>query len=426
VGAAEIRQAPRSRPAQILARVGGDLSGHWAIGVFCVALVLRVTFVVIQLKLHPFNLSFDAGDSGGYREIANSLLNGGHYRLNGHPTAYRTPGYPLFLAGLFELSRGTMFVALCQAILGSATCAVLASASNHLAGRRAAWMAGIISACYPEFVFWTGYVTTETLYVLVIALSLLSLARLIEEPTRSRGLVVGVVLGAAVLVRPIALELAGVLAIYGIARPRWRVAAATAVATTALLLAPWVIRNELVMHTPVITTETGETLYQGDSSGTDAGAGGYLSVTEYKPLHLRGLSEVQQSDHYQSAAVHWILHHPGRVVSLMPHKLWNMWRPTYSHPSTMEALVTYATNPLLVLLGITGLVLERRTRFGLLLIAFVGYHLVFHALVFGIIRFRLPVEAGLVIAAGATVSYLIDRFGRRLAPAAGTTPAEAS
>lgn len=381
---------------------------RWAITTFGLALGLRVTFVIVQLKLHVFDLNFNAPDSAGYRRIATALVHTGHYSFGGHPTAYRTPGYPLLLALLFQFSRSTMFIALCQAILGAATCVVLGYAARHLGGKRAAWATGLIAACYPELIYWTGFVITETLYVFVIALSLLALARLLEAPTGSRALITGLLFGAATLVRPVILGLAIVLIVWGLLLPRWRRAAAVGAAGLAVALAPWVVRNELALHTLTVSTQSGMILYEGDSPHTNAGSGGYLSAGDFKPLHLRpGLSEVQINDAYQSAALRWMRDHPVQVLARVPHKLWNMWRPTYAGSSTLNKLVTYSTYPLLLLLGFCGLVLARRRGpLGWVLIAFVVYHLVFHALVFGTIRYRLPIEAVLTITAGMAVSHL--------------------
>ena len=53
---------------------------------------------------------------------------------------------------------------------------------------------------------------------------------------------------------------------------------------------------------------------------------------------------------------------------------------------------------------------RKKGGFGAILIAFLLYHLVVHSLVTGMIRFRLPVEAGLTIPAGLAIDRVIQKI----------------
>lgn len=413
----EVKQAGRGHfarwyEAAMPTRIGSVPA--WAVAVFGLALLLRVGFVVGQLQLHLFNVNFDSADSALYRSLGESIL-AGHYGGSA-PTAYVTPGYPLLLALLFEVSHATLFIALVQSVLGAVTCVLLGSVAGRLAGIRAAWATGVIAAIYPNLVFWTGYVLTETLYVFGIALSLWLLARLLDRPSPERGLVTGLAFGATALARPTIVGFAIVLVICGLIVARTRVATTVAFLGMVLALAPWVIRNEIVLHSFVVgSTETGQVLYQGNSPGANGGSGGYVGAGDYTPLRFGPrTTEMQAYNLALHKALRWMAHHPGRVLELIPAKLWNMFRPTYTNASTLDKLVTYTTYPLLLLLGVIGLVLaSRRGALGWALIVFFVYHLVFHGLVTGMIRFRLPVEAVLTITAGLAIAQLTTTVAER-------------
>jgi hypothetical protein len=387
----------------------------WTIPVFGLGLLLRMAFVIGQLQLHVFNVNFNAADSALYRTLGQSLFDHGYFATAGHPTAYVTPGYPLMLALLFTVSHATLFIALVQSVMGAITCVLLASIAQRMAGTRGAWGAGLGAAVYPHLIFWTGYVLTETLYVFGVAVSLVLLARTIERPSPGRGLATGLVFGATALVRPTLLGFLLLLIAGGLLIAPLRVATLVMAAGLALSLAPWVIRNKLVLNSFVVgSTETGQVLYQGNSPGANGGSGGYVGAGDFKDPPLSPhTTEIQSYHILLRSALRWMRDHPGRVLSLAPRKLWNMFRPTYAGASALDKLFTYATYPLLLVLGLVGLLMARRAGpLGWVLIAFMAYHLVFHALVTGMIRFRLPLEAVLMVGAGCAAARLFGRVAK--------------
>ncbi|MCU1485737.1 MAG: hypothetical protein JWN67_2483 [Actinomycetia bacterium] len=102
------------------------------------ALVVRVVFVTVQSRYHVFDIAFDASDSELYRSLAQELLHHGRYAIDGTPTAWVSPGYPMLLAALAVVSTSTVFIGLVQAVLGAITVGFLASTANRIAGNRAA------------------------------------------------------------------------------------------------------------------------------------------------------------------------------------------------------------------------------------------------------------------------------------------------
>ena len=85
------------------------------------AFLIRLAYV---LSLQPRSFWFDGGH---YSRLATGLLEHGAY-LNdrGHPSAYWPPGYPLFLAAIYQLfGVNIVAVRVVQCLIGAGTVAMV-------------------------------------------------------------------------------------------------------------------------------------------------------------------------------------------------------------------------------------------------------------------------------------------------------------
>lgn len=113
----------------------------------------------------------------------------------------RTPGYPLFLAGMFEVFGVSPFAVLVgQHALGIATSAMIASAVARKRGTRWGLAAGLFAALSPSLVCWECYALTESLAIFLILAALVQ--ALAHRGSAGRGLALGLTLGLGCLVRP--------------------------------------------------------------------------------------------------------------------------------------------------------------------------------------------------------------------------------
>jgi 4-amino-4-deoxy-L-arabinose transferase-like glycosyltransferase len=357
-------------------------------------------------------VAYDASDSVLYRGLANNLVEHGTFSFHGHATAYVTPAYPLFLVLLRPIGTSTLFLAVVQCFLGAFTVGLLADTARRLAGPIAGWVAGLLAAGYPHLIFWTGYVLTETLFVCLVALAVWVTVVLLQRDESPAWLPVsaGAAYAAAGLARPEIFGFAVLLGLAGLASKRWRFAAFLGFVGLVLLWSPWVLRNAVTLHAFVpASTETGIVLYQGNSPGATGGSRGYVDGRDFKTLdRLTPLPEVEEDREYRKAALTWMRHHPGEVVRLAPKKLANMFRPVYAGSSKLNLTVTLLSYPLVLTAGAVGtfLLARRRRVTGLVVVWLLVYELVVHALVTGMIRFRLPVEAMLCVTAGVAAQAL--------------------
>jgi 4-amino-4-deoxy-L-arabinose transferase-like glycosyltransferase len=233
------------------------------------------------------------------------------YHVAGHavPTAYRAPGWPFVLAIVHAvLGGGLVAPRLVQAALGAAVVAAVGAVSAEVWGRRTALIAMAIAAVSPALVVFGASLLSEPLFA---ALALASIACALHAHGRvGWAVAAGVLAGAAALTRPEGLFL--VLAIALCAGGR-RAALVVAV-VAALCVAPWTVRNAVVMHAFVpVSTEAGNTL-----------AGTYneksLHDARWRDPRLSGLYPAQRKAHRgdevgnDTALLHavgrWVLDHP--------------------------------------------------------------------------------------------------------------------
>lgn len=245
-------------------------------------LILGVALIVrcgAAFVLDPPMISDDLD----YHAIAQSLLNGDGFTLAGSPTAYRLPGYPLFLAAIYAVAGvDPLPVRLCQALLDVLSCFMVFLLGRRLLGERSARIAATVYALFPLSIL---YVTTRMSETVFTAFLLLFLLLLPDRPEQ-RGRLVwsGIVAGCAVLIRSTALILpvaaACIPELAGRSLPsRLRPLVVTA-GTMALVILPWLARNEALFGRFSLTSNAGVNFWMGNHHG----ASGSYSFPPDSPL----------------------------------------------------------------------------------------------------------------------------------------------
>jgi 4-amino-4-deoxy-L-arabinose transferase-like glycosyltransferase len=180
----------------------------------------------------------------------------------------RTPVYPLFLRGVFEVF-GNHYVAVVgvQLVLSVATVAVTYWLAGLILPRRYALAAAAALAVDPASIVFSNQMLTETLFALLLtaALALIVLAR--RSDRAAFAVAGGVLLGVAVLTRPVAEYLPLVVAVACIAASTARRRSAVAVAVAmvlgfALPAGAWVVRNDVKTGVPIVSTIDGYNMLQ--------------------------------------------------------------------------------------------------------------------------------------------------------------------
>ncbi len=223
------------------------------------------SLVVIVLALALRGLAMSRGpacfdDPDNYLSLARSLAEGKGLSLAGRPTAYRPPLYPIMLAPLVAAlgSCAPIGVAILHLVLGAGT-TWLAAASARAMGlsRPRSIIAAFIVACDPVLIAQGRSVMTETTTAFFVGLSLFGIGI-----GGGRGAIVGgLAAGLAALTRPSALPgaclVAVAWAIAGRRKPPTLAHAGVYLMAMAAVIAPWAVRNLIVMGEPICTTTHG-------------------------------------------------------------------------------------------------------------------------------------------------------------------------
>ena len=164
------------------------------------------------------------------------------------PSAFRTPGYPMFIAAFEGLGFGLRAVLVAQCVLSVGSVLLVYLIGRQLFSRRAvALLAAGLMAVNPESISMSVSVMSETLFIfLMLAGVYLAMRERGREGFAKRGLAGGVVIGLSVLVRPISVLMGLAMAMWlGAVDRRWRSAGAGLVMLVSSLVLPgvWAWRN---------------------------------------------------------------------------------------------------------------------------------------------------------------------------------------
>jgi hypothetical protein len=369
-------------------------------------------------------------DQMEYLALGRSILDGNGLvmtdpRFQTPVYAFRTPGYPAFVAAC--LGNVTV-VRVAQAIVDTGTVLGVFLITRRLVRGSgvdpplAPLAAAEFVAVCPWMVYFSGMLLTETLFT---AMLVWSVYLLISGGT-ARFLVGTLVLALAVLVRPgamgLPLLLPGLAAMMGTRLPRTPVMLSAVLLTGAVLL-PWGYRNQVVLNEWVFTsTNGGITAYDGFNPAAD-GSSDQGAFLPHLP-HLGSLTETQRNHHLYDLAAEYRSEHPERLLPLSASKILRTWSPVplgEGHRSAVYWGVSGAYCAVVWGLAVYGF---RRFRgpeargLKVLVAATAMYLTLGVVLTVGSLRYRVPVEPLIAIVAGLGVSAWVRR-GTAVRPVVG-------
>lgn len=264
------------------------------------ALALRLAYVSVR-DLPLFSDEID------YDRLGRTLAATGRYTDEGVPTGYRPIGYPALVAAtyvLFGPDPGAVHVV--QAFLDAASVGLLYLLAG---GGRLGLLAAGLWAVFPLAILYTDLLMPETAF----STTLLAAACLTRRglPASARGAVLlGAILGAVALLRPVALLLIPGLPLAfrleGVRIPR----PGLVLAGMLLLVGPWLARNAVVLGYPGLATSTGANLLIGNNPNA---TGGYAPNVPAEMVPATG-TEGGRDLASIGSALHYAWREPGRTV----------------------------------------------------------------------------------------------------------------
>lgn len=311
-----------------------------------------------------------------YYQLGQNLVEGNGFSLRQHrdecgqsekysdqPTADRPPIYPLFLAGLIKLTNDNpAVVRLLQVGIGVGLILTLYWLGAKLASPSAGLIAAIFLSLGGGLPTFSYLLMSEMLYLSFI---LICFGLLLYKRTPIYSLLIGALLGLAILTRP-AIQFTVPFLLIWVGRyfrnPLKSIG--LMISAIALVMAPWVIRNALVFKAFIPTTITGEiawVTYNPISFSTMPGA----NVHNNRLPHweeIRNLPEPERDNRMRQFALEEIARQPlDRILWLFRAKLINFFIFSNAILINQTASSALSIAYLLTGLGVASLYVIRRS-----------------------------------------------------------------
>lgn len=380
-----------------------------------VALFVRLAFGFLYWTNKPLT-----HDEREYLSLASNLAAGRGFtyaeprEVGTSPQFGRAPGYPAFLSLLrpdADAPATPASIKAVQSLLGAGAVLLIAAMARRAAAERAAVIAAWLAAVYPPLVWISAYVLSEALYLPMILGCVVLLER---AATPGRAALAGLLVGAAVLVRPGTLVFLPLAALWMVRRGALMRGAAFAL-TVALVVLPWTLRNLRTHGTLVLVASEGGVTFWTGNHPLARGEGDLAANPDIKRAEVAfrqarsGLTAEALEPLYYQDALRQIREHPGWWGVLLLKKAFYTFvpiGPSYTLHSPKYLLATVAPYAMLVPLAIAGLVVIARRGQPLHYLYLLAASVVFTSLIFfPQERFRIPVIDPLaVICAAAALS----------------------
>jgi 4-amino-4-deoxy-L-arabinose transferase-like glycosyltransferase len=177
----------------------------WEVVVFCIAIVLRLGLFGVNFIHNEGNLVNTIKGDDGYYELSQNILAGNGFSFDTaspyRPNPLRPPVWPYVIAGTASVGGYGLVLAL-ELLMGSLIPVFGLVLARRLFGALVGRWTGIIMAVEPYSILLSFILYTETCFTFFFLLSLVHLMRFIDERDMMQGVLSGLILGLAILVKP--------------------------------------------------------------------------------------------------------------------------------------------------------------------------------------------------------------------------------
>lgn len=389
--------------------------------ILAIALVIRIGLArEVQARVDVArHLCLIPGDAEGYWELAQRIVAGQDYSLYNARFAMRMPGFPLILALSHAVFGPNPLAArYVLACVGTIACGLTYWLGRELVDSGTGLLAAAYIALSPTQALFSVLFLSESAFAVALLVSLIVITRYVLHAPGNPGLsesvlrstLAGVAIGISTLVRPtwlyVGLAISLAIVVFKMRTATKPVLFAGQFTFGLLLgvglsLAPWTIRNyDVTGHVVPTVLWVGPSLYD----GLNPNATGDSNMQFFEDDNLLShMSEFEMDREYRRRAWRFVFSHPLRTAWLAVIKQTRYWSlvpnaEQFQNP-LLSAIVLAAVLPLF-LFSALGFWKIRKDP-GCILIAF-GPVLLFaaiHLLFVGSLRYRLPAECPMAIAA---------------------------
>lgn len=412
--------------------------------VAAVGLAVRVAYVWIVAR----HVNLQLGDPLGYRFMGVYLADGRgfirpfdwrfHHVAN--PTAEFPPLFPAVLALGVKLGfRSQTAMMLVTTGLGVTGVVLVGLVGRRVGGAAVGLVAAAIAALHPAFWLSDGGLMAESLFVPIVAGAMLLTLVAADRRRWFWWLAAGVVCGLAALTRGegLVLVLALVLPTLVVVTRHdgWKrvtAAGAVALAGTFVVVAPWTVRNIVVMGEVIPVSNNTGTLLAG-ANCADTYSGKYEGAWLYScvaPGDDPALGEAEKATLMRRTGIDYARAHAAELPGVVAARVGRTWGVAYLandvNLATLDgrnrtwSLVSTRVHFVVLGLAVGGAVVlaRRRSRSLWVLGAMPALVTLTSALGYGSQRFRAGAEPALAVLAAVALAAAVDALASRRTPSA--------
>lgn len=373
-------------------------------GICAAGLLVRIVYFSV------FNTGMTFPDEFRFYCEARSLIEENVFKC-GEKYAHDMPLTAMLFSAVKVAFPGDLIaIKIFLAALSAMTIYAIAKLAEHIEGSKTAMIcAGAIAMIYPFFIYYSALLLSETIFIfLLIMLFLLTF----QEKNR-HGWLHGLVAGLCHLTRPTLLYFMPIIWCWmAFFSKTSKKNLGIAVVTYLLVIAPWGVRNHLVLgEFHLATSGDGHTLWEGNNPWNIKG--GVFNSNEHfiRSLPKTG-NELEDNRIKKRNAIQFISENPTVFLSTCVKRFFRFWHfwpnaPQYSTGwyrwISLLSFVPVFVGAILYLLRSK----QNREKVGLIAL-FVAYYTAIHAISIGSIRYRFPVEPFLITLAAAYLGRFVE------------------
>ncbi len=373
-----------------------------------------ISIVILGLVLLHQPMFFDEKI---YIALADNLIHKGTYTTDGvNLTAYRPIGYPLFLSLMRSAGLSIMLCRWCNALLCLINVVLVVKIVNLKYTAKIAQAAGIYAALYPLIISTGLFLYPQTISATYV-LALLYIA--MRTISLQASILFGLLSALLTLTVPgMALVPACFMLWIWFKSHSERPKIVLSCLICLLAISPWVIRNMVVFHSPVISTNGGVNFLIGVVPDATPRSGTNVDMTrEYAALGSnRKLNEVEVDRAFRRRALNYVRADYKRYTILTAGKFLQFFsfrddlKTKVKTQKLASVAVAVSYYPLLFTCVAFLFIKGNLTSETKMLIAVYLLAAFFHSLFFPRLRFRAPYDYLLVIATAMMYGqYLMNR-----------------
>lgn len=382
-----------------------------------ILIFLLITGFIIRLCfIFTLKNQFYFDDEFEYFKMVKNFISGKGLIVAENLKSFRPPLYPFIISIFYLLNLNLIGVRVFQVLLSTFSIYIIYLTGKETFDEKIALISSCISTFYPYFIFYNGFLLTETIFIFLTLISILYLIKNFESNGKI-SFKSGIFIGLSGLTRP-TFQLyfpISILHIYFSKEKRRFKKILLIFGGFCLAISPWIIRNYKIFHKFIPgTTMGGWVFWEGNNPYSDGGPCSYF------PEKILEIEEIQRDKLLYKMTFKVIKENPERFLWLLKNKFKRFWNIVPNAPEfekkVLYRLISVFSFGIMMPFFIVGFFVSLKNKkaqfFHSLIILFTIFHMIFLAS----IRYRIFLEPFYIIFSVYGFFYIMliveNSFGR--------------